>query len=94
MASYHESICRCHKVGATLTKLPDFVPFDICLVPESQFWFFSTKISIKICCPLAAKLRNLKLFKMAFQVMFNGKNVKRFGFGLLIAKKMKKQGEP
>ena len=35
---YHESVCHCHKVRATLTKLPDFVPFDICQVPESQFW--------------------------------------------------------
>jgi len=25
-------------VRATLTKLPDFVPFLICQVPERQFW--------------------------------------------------------
>ena len=35
---YHESVCRCRMVRATLTKLPDFVPFHICQVPESQFW--------------------------------------------------------
>ena len=35
---YHESDCRCCMVRATLTKLPDFVPFHICQVPESQFW--------------------------------------------------------
>ena len=35
---YHESVCRCRMVRATLTKLPDFVPFRICQVPESQFW--------------------------------------------------------
>ena len=35
---YHESICRYCMVRATLTKLPDFVPFHICQVPESQFW--------------------------------------------------------
>ena len=35
---YQESVCHCHRVRATLTKLPDFVPFDICQVPESQFW--------------------------------------------------------
>ena len=35
---YHESACRCRMVRAMLTKLPDFVPFHICQVPESQFW--------------------------------------------------------
>ena len=35
---YHESVCRCRKVRATWTKLPDFVPLDICQVPGSQFW--------------------------------------------------------
>merc|ERR1712079_994843 len=35
---YHESVCRCRMVRAMLTKLPDFVPFHICQVPESQFW--------------------------------------------------------
>ena len=34
---YHESVCRCRMVRATLTKLSDFVPFHI-QVPESQFW--------------------------------------------------------
>ena len=29
---------------------------------------FSTIVYIKICCPLVAKLRKLKLFRMAFQV--------------------------
>ena len=35
---YHESVCCCRMVRAMLTKLPDFVPFHICQVPESQFW--------------------------------------------------------
>ena len=35
---YHESVCRCHKVRAIITKVPDFVPFDTCQVPESRFW--------------------------------------------------------
>ena len=35
---YHESVCRCRMVRTTLTKLPDFVPFHISQVPESQFW--------------------------------------------------------
>ena len=35
---YHESVSRCRLVRATLTKLPDFVPFHIFQVPESQFW--------------------------------------------------------
>ena len=41
--NYHESVCCCHKVWATLTKLPDFVPCDICQVPESQFWYLFFK---------------------------------------------------
>ena len=36
--NYHESDPCCHEVRATLTKLPDFVPFHNCQVPESQFW--------------------------------------------------------
>ena len=48
---YHESICCCRMVRATLTKLPDFVPIHICQVPESQFWrlFFKKlkKIDVK-----------------------------------------------
>ena len=48
---YHESVCRCGMVRATLIKLPDFVPFHICQVPESQFWclFFKKlkKIDVK-----------------------------------------------
>ena len=149
-------------VRAMLTKLPDFVPFHICQVPESQFWClffkklkkidvenfwgsssirqksenfeifcfftnkpyffklnlsiyivhvlslhlkcitplklkifeildFSTVISIEICRPLVAKLRNLKLSKMAFQVVFSAKNVPRFSFGLLVTQKLKNQ---
>ena len=35
---YHESVSRCHKFRATVTKVPNFVPFYSCLVPESQFW--------------------------------------------------------
>ena len=38
------------------------------------------------------KLRDLKMFKMAFQVVFSAKNVPRFSFGLLVAPKPKKQG--
>ena len=34
---YHESVCHCHKVRATKTKLPDFVPFDNCQVLGKQF---------------------------------------------------------
>ena len=116
MALYQESVCHCRMVRATLTKLPDFVPFHISQVPESQFWrlffkklkkldvenfwgsssirrksenfeifyFFTNKpysfklnlnftyfqlspvISIEISCPLATKLRDLKMFNMAF----------------------------
>ena len=53
---------------------------------------FSTIISIEICRPLATKLRDLKMFKMAFQVVFSAKNVPRFSFVLLAAPKPKKQG--
>ena len=53
---------------------------------------FSTIISIENCRPLATKLRDLKMFKMAFQVVFSAKNVPRFSFGLLVAPKLKKQG--
>ena len=51
---------------------------------------FSTIISIEICRPLATKLRDLKMFKMAFQVVFSAENVPRFSFGLLVAPKLKK----
>ena len=40
---YHESVCCCHKVSATLTKLPEFVSFDIYSVPESQLGFLYLK---------------------------------------------------
>ena len=40
---YHESVCRCRKVRATWTKLPDFVPLDNCQVKGSQFWIFFFK---------------------------------------------------
>ena len=53
---------------------------------------FSTIISIEIFSPLATKLRDLKMFKMAFQVVFSAKNVPRFSFRLLVAPKPKKQG--
>ena len=53
---------------------------------------FSTKISIEISRPLVTKLRDLKMFNMAFQVVFSAKNVPRLSFGLLIAPKLKKQG--
>ena len=53
---------------------------------------FSTIISIENCRPLVTKLRDLKMFKMAFQVVFSAKNVPRFSFGLLVAPKPKKQG--
>ena len=53
---------------------------------------FSTKISIEISRPLVTKLRDLKMFNMAFQVVFSAKNVPRFSFGLLVAPKLKKQG--
>ena len=39
--------------------------------------------------PSAAKLRNLKLSKMTFQVIFMDKNVPDFSFELLIAPKLK-----
>ena len=35
---YHESVCRCHEVRATKTKLPDLFPLDDCQVPGSWFW--------------------------------------------------------
>ena len=38
------------------------------------------------------KLRDLKMFNMAFQVVFSAKNVPRFSFGLLVAPKLKKRG--
>ena len=53
---------------------------------------FSTIILIENCRPLATKLRDLKMFKMAFQVVFSAKNVPRFSFGLLVAPKLKKRG--
>ena len=34
------------------------------------------------------------MFKMAFEVVFSAKNVPKFGFGLLVAPKLKKQGGP
>ena len=34
---YHESVCRCCMVRAMLSKLPDFVPFHISQVLETQF---------------------------------------------------------
>ena len=52
---------------------------------------FSTIISIEICHPLATKQRDLKMFKMASQVVFSPKNVPRFSFGL-VAPKPKNQG--
>ena len=55
---------------------------------------FSTTISIEICCPLATKIRDLKMLKMASQLDFSAKNVPRFSFGLLVAPKPKKQGGP
>ena len=53
---------------------------------------FSTIISIEICQPLVAKLRNLELSKMVFQVVFSAKNVQRLSFELLVALKLKYQG--
>ena len=47
-------------------------------------------ISIEISRPLVAKLRDLKMFNMAFQVVFSAKNVPRFSFGILVAPKPKK----
>ena len=55
---------------------------------------FSTVISIDFCRPLAAKIRNLKSSKMAFQVDFSAKKVTRFNFGLLVAPKKKKHEGP
>ena len=52
----------------------------------------STIVSIEIYRPLAAKVMNLKLSKMAFQDAFSAKNVQSFSFGLLVALKLKKQG--
>ena len=53
---------------------------------------FLTIVSLEICCPLATKLRDLKMFKMAFQVLFSAKNVPRFSFRLLVAPKPQKKG--
>ena len=47
---------------------------------------------IEICRPLATKQRDLKMFKMASQVVFRPKNVPRFSFGLLVAPKPKNKG--
>ena len=56
-----------------------------------EIFDFSFIISFELCRPLAAKLRNLKLSKIAFQVVFSAKNVPRFSFGLLLAPKLKNQ---
>ena len=53
---------------------------------------FFTKIWIEICRPLATKLRDVEMFKMAFQVIFCAKNVPRFTFGLLVVQKLKNEG--
>ena len=58
----------------------------------SKILNFSTIILIEIFRPLATKLRDLKMFNMAFQVVFSAKNVPRFSFVLLAAPKPKKQG--
>ena len=58
------------------------------------FSLVCTVISIENCRPLATKLRDLKMFKMTFQVVFSTKNVPRFSFGLLVAPKLKKLGGP
>ena len=50
---YHESVCRCRKVRATWTKASDFVPFDICQFPGSQFWSLFSKKFIKSNANLA-----------------------------------------
>ena len=54
---------------------------------------FSTIISIEICHPLGSKLRDIKMFKMAFQVVFGEKNVPMFSYGLLVTPKLKNEGE-
>ena len=51
-----------------------------------------TIISIEICRPLATKQRDLKMFKMASQVVFMPKNVPRFIFGHLVAQSQKTRG--
>ena len=67
-----------------------------CITPLKLKFFkilnFSTIISIEICSPLATKQRDLKMFKMASQIVFRPKNVPRFSFGLLVAPKPKNQG--
>ena len=55
---------------------------------------FSTITLIEISHPLVTKLRDLKMFKMAIQVVFSAKNVPRFSFGLLVAPKLKNKGGP
>ena len=66
--------------------------FEVHYTLETQnFQNFSIITSTKICRPLATKLRNLKLFKMFFQVDFSAKNVQRFSFELLVAPKLKKR---
>ena len=66
--------------------------FEVHYTLETQnFEKFSIITSTKICRPLATKLRNLKLFKMFFQVDFSAKNVQRFSFELLVAPKLKKR---
>ena len=54
---------------------------------------FSTyMILTEICHPLATKLRDLIMFKMAFEVVFCAKNVPKFSFGLLVAPNPKNRG--
>ena len=51
---YHESVSRCCKVRALLTRLPDFVPFDVCQFKEHQFWcLFFKKLKKILGCPWA-----------------------------------------
>ena len=68
---YHESVCRCRKVRATFTKLPDFVPFNVCQVQESQFW-----------CLFFKKLKNIdvKNFWGSSSIRWKSEKIENFFF--------------
>ena len=72
---YHESVCRCRKVRATFTKLPDFVPFNVCQVQESQFWclFFKKLKNIDVKNFWGSSSIRWKLEKIKKNIFFTNK---------------------
>ena len=67
-----------------------------CTIEIQDFWnveFYYYNIH-KNCRPLASKLRDPKLSKLAFQVVFSAQNVPLFSFWFLLAPKLKNKGGP